>query len=501
MGLSFDIFSEAKELGIPVVTTLHDFYYICPAVNLLKDGETYCGGNCSDGRACLCKQQGYATQVDYVPLWQKTCRAALSGCRELVAPSENAKSVYLSLYPELEGKIRVIPHGMDVFAPDITGFGKPTEGFEYEIESAFSGDLKISGWALQKDVDSRESTVFVCLGDGAGNFRSYRAMPLCRGDVAKKKGGEKYLYCGFSVQIPDSALASGNGEIQIVIRNGGEEYRSQVSKVSGYRKREKSRRRIAFLGGLNRAKGSGIAYELITESGSKYDWYIIGGVGDAKLAALEKKNLFKTDWYKRENVISILRENEIDLVCIMSVWPETFCYTVSEAQLAGVPLLVTDLGAQGDRVRADKTGWTVSKDASAAEILSVLDGIFADEEGYARVKEATESFGHKSIGGMCLDYAALYDSIGAEPKKDFDFDSSAVYTAFVRGNADQAASDGMGDADLIRRVNELEATMNALNQSLEYRMFRFFNREKIPGKKLIKKCIGLAYRVYVKLFR
>jgi hypothetical protein len=54
---------------------------------------------------------------------------------------------------------------------------------------------------------------------------------------------------------------------------------------------------------------------------------------------------------------------------------------------------------------------------------------------------------------------------------------------------------------LIRRVNELEATLNTINQSLEYRMVKFFNREKMPGKKLIKWCIGFAYRVYLKFFR
>ena len=67
--------------------------------------------------------------------------------------------------------------------------------------------------------------------------------------------------------------------------------------------------------------------------------------------------------------------------------------------------------------------------------------------------------------------------------------------------AEESGITGFSDGMLIRRVNELEATLNTIEQSLEYRMVKFFNRENMPFKKQIKWLIGFAYRVYLKFFR
>ena len=50
----------------------------------------------------------------------------------------------------------------------------------------------------------------------------------------------------------------------------------------------------------------------------------------------------------------------IDLICILPVWHETFCYTLSEAVMCGIPVVVTDTGAVADRVRKYQYGWVVS---------------------------------------------------------------------------------------------------------------------------------------------
>jgi hypothetical protein len=101
---------------------------------------------------------------------------------------------------------------------------------------------------------------------------------------------------------------------------------------------------------------------------------------------------------------------------------------------------------------------------------------------------------------MCRDYEQLYIPFQKLGRQDA-FDTKAVFSAYAMGQAESTGMTGFSDGMLIRRVNELEATLNTINQSLEYRMVKFFNREKMPGKKLIKWCIGFAYRVYLKFFR
>ncbi len=500
-GLSFDIFSLAKEMGIPLVATMHDFYMVCPTITLLQNGNAYCGACSKDCVGCLNHEIGYTKQVDYLPLWREKCMEALNACDALVVPSQAVKDITSRVYPELASRIRVVEHGMDPFPQEIDTFRKgATQGLEYRIEHAFEKDYTISGWVLQKDTDCRYNEVLVCLQDKNGVFGVYCAMTGGRQDVAQSRGDEKYLYSGFRVQIPDGAFASGALKLQLILRNNGQEFHSEEITVNGYKQREKNRKRIAFLGGLSKGKGSEAAYQMIAQAGGDYDWYIIGGIGDPNLITLERKNLFKTDWYKRESVVAILKQNQIDMVCILSICPETFCYTLSEAQLAGIPVLAADIGALGDRIRRDDTGWLIPPMTPAKEICGKIDSIFADREEYSRVCQNVEQFCHRSIAEMAEDYAALYSEIPAAEKTAHPFDPTEIYNAYVRCQTE--AGGGMaGDMDLIRRINELEAERNAICQTLEYRMVKFFNRENIPGKRLFKWMIGVAYRIYVKFFK
>ncbi|MBO5657371.1 MAG: glycosyltransferase, partial [Agathobacter sp.] len=267
LGLSFDVFHVTKELGITLALTLHDFYYVCPSINLLENGHTYCAGNGKDCVECLHQQCGYAKQVSCLPIWREQCRKALDACDVLIAPSESVTRIYSQIYPELEGKIRVIPHGMDVFETEITSFreGK-SYGFTFLVEHAFDQDYSISGWAYQDDRDASDSEIYVCIEDTEGHFGCYQMRLESRLDVAKTKSSDRYLYSGFHVQIPDGYFTSGELKLQLLIRNNGDEFHGEVITVSGYTKREKNRKRIAFVGGLNEAKGSQLAYQMMNQS-------------------------------------------------------------------------------------------------------------------------------------------------------------------------------------------------------------------------------------------
>lgn len=497
VGLSFDVFYIAHELGLPLTVTFHDCYYICPTEKLLKNGTTFCGGECEDCAGCLNSQLGYARQVDYLPLWRKKCQEVLAFCDVLVAPSESAKAVYANIYPDMASKIRVVPHGMDPFVNEPTAFREATPGFACTIEHAFAGDYSISGWAYQQDKDCSTMETSVRIEDGEGNRGEYRGVQTLRTDVSEAKGNKLYRNSGFHIPIPDSYFASGDLKLQIVMRSGEEEFCSDVHTVRGYKKREYEKKRIAFLGGLYAGKGSQLAYQMITQSGSKYDWYLIGGLGDPSLVTLTAKNVRKIGWYPREAVTDLLRQNRIDLVCILPILAETFCYTLSEAELAGVPALVTDIGATGERIRTEQAGWFIPVNSNAAEALAALDGIFADEAALTATREHLAAFTHRSIKEMCGEYSEIYRSFPCAQKTDGDFDKQLLYNGFVMG---QGGSCGEGaDMDLLQRINELEATLQIINQSLSYRLVKFLNRQKLPFKSQIKKLIGFAYRMYRKI--
>ncbi|MDE5872410.1 MAG: glycosyltransferase, partial [Lachnospiraceae bacterium] len=114
--MSFDLFYLAHERNIPIAVTLHDYYYICPNVKLYSIEKGYCSGRCDDGECakCLKDNKNVATKRNYLNKWRYECKKVLDLSDVIVSPSEAAKKIYASIYPELENKITVIEHATEI---------------------------------------------------------------------------------------------------------------------------------------------------------------------------------------------------------------------------------------------------------------------------------------------------------------------------------------------------------------------------------------------------
>ena len=87
------------------------------------------------------------------------------------------------------------------------------------------------------------------------------------------------------------------------------------------------------------------------------------------------KGIRKTGKFSRDELADHIENNDIDIIFIPSVWPETFSYTTEEAMKTGLPVAVFDIGAPAERVRNYSKGLIISKiDASTAleEIITFL---------------------------------------------------------------------------------------------------------------------------------
>ncbi len=90
---------------------------------------------------------------------------------------------------------------------------------------------------------------------------------------------------------------------------------------------------------------------------------------------LIKKKLHKTGLYEREELPGLLDRYCIDIVCILPILSETYCYTLSEAVARGIPVIATDIGALGDRVKSMNCGWLVSPQNTYTETLDIIKRI------------------------------------------------------------------------------------------------------------------------------
>lgn len=109
------------------------------------------------------------------------------------------------------------------------------------------------------------------------------------------------------------------------------------------------------------------------------EWHVFGdaaahGFPDGATAALGSAaaSLRLHGRYVRDEIAARLADAAIDVTLLLSPWPETFAYTLSESWAAGVPAIVRDLGAPAERVRASGAGIVVAGAGEAAGTLRRL---------------------------------------------------------------------------------------------------------------------------------
>jgi glycosyltransferase involved in cell wall biosynthesis len=99
----------ARELGLPYILTLTDFWFICPKIFLQTSSGTLCSGP-EGGEVCsrLCPELGSKLIGDRL----ETAKDILSGANAVIAPSRFVAALFKKEFPDL--KISLIHHGMDL---------------------------------------------------------------------------------------------------------------------------------------------------------------------------------------------------------------------------------------------------------------------------------------------------------------------------------------------------------------------------------------------------
>ena len=426
-GMSLDIFNVAHAHNIPLVSTLHDYYTICPTIKMLDYNGNICIGrdNNLKCKECLWKQCKISKKnSEYIKLWRGIHKNVLMLCDIIFVPSKAAKKIILLYYPELESKMQVVEHGLNTIEGCVEKkrrlhyTNKINYHFEH-IPNLKKGIYRIEGWAYLEDFESRNSKIYIYITDSNKNVKYLPAYKIERLDVAKN--GNQYLYSGFYVEIPQKELAIGMVKIQVVIENSGIHWTDgNMIRIHNTIIPKKSRLNVAFVGGMSPAKGSRIAYNLIKHSKKDITWYIMGGIGDKDLEALQQENLIKIGWYEREQLTDLMKFYNIDLVCILPTWAETFCYTLSESWLCNIPVIASDLGAVGERVKKVGGGWIVNGNSSYEEILKIIESLDRDSEQYLKMKERISHINIRPLEEMADDYYTFYEMLLVGNKPTYD---------------------------------------------------------------------------------
>lgn len=214
--------------------------------------------------------------------------------------------------------------------------------------------------------------------------------------------------------------------------------------------------RVAFIGDISNYKGGFEIYNLIQRDRSQFEWYIMGGIGYPDLVDFEQENLTKTGWYKHYEIYDLLKLHEIDIVCILSIFEETFCYTLSEAIAMGIPVIVKRVGALGDRTEKMQCGWVIPRDADADEIYALLCKINNNREEYNLMKDKINSLYNRNIEDMGKEYDEVYQLIHAKRR----IQKLQLMLGYVHSNKEEFEDNSEYRLEDISRLEEAEKELN-----------------------------------------
>ncbi len=221
---------------------------------------------------------------------------------------------------------------------------------------------------------------------------------------------------------------------------------------------------VGLIGNNTIEKGSLIYREAIPGSGREIRWFAFGNLTPRP----ERGKVWISGPYQREALPGMLAEKEIDVICMLPVIPETFSYTLSEAWKGGIPVIGTELGAIGERIRETGAGWVLRRDDGAEELLSLLRRIAKHPEELAEKKARAAGVRVRTAAEMGQDYFAVYE--GLMRPRACKTELWPEIASLVQEREDEEPAVNQSARELMHLLRAREAELAAIKATRGYRM-------------------------------
>jgi glycosyltransferase involved in cell wall biosynthesis len=132
--------------------------------------------------------------------------------------------------------------------------------------------------------------------------------------------------------------------------------------------------RVCIVGAIGVEKGYEILLECARDAADRdlpLEFIVVGHtIDDARL--LDTGRVFVTGEFQPAEATSLIQAQDARLAWLPSLWPETWCFALSEAWRAGLRVVAFDLGAQAERIRETGHGVLLPLGLPPSSINSVL---------------------------------------------------------------------------------------------------------------------------------
>lgn len=429
--LSFDIFDVAKQHNTSVIMTCHDYYCVSPSIGLLDSQYRIIEKNTiteNEWRNTLKYWVDIYTGIDYISVWQKTWEKYLLQCAKIVVPDISVKRCIVEYYPSINELIEVIPHGYDFDEPVVnTHFNKGIASKIEKIKYTALGCV-VNGWVLVDDKDDSIEQIYVSV-DGKNSDNYIPTSISIRRDVVGKTGAYGIQFVAL---IPRSLLNYALKFNLIIYTQKSTYMKKDVFKLNK-KLNDKETLNVAFVGGINKQKGGDIIESLLKKKIKNINYYVFGTIGSEALADVEYSNVYKFGTYSPKDLPRLMKLYDIDVVCILSIGPETFSYTLSEVLICGIPVIVTDVGALGERTKDASYAWKVSVDNACNEVAEILQNLVRDRSALENKQNKVSEARIESISNMIDKYKELYSGYYKNSREDININENAeiLYMNYV----------------------------------------------------------------------
>lgn len=173
-------------------------------------------------------------------------------------------------------------------------------------------------------------------------------------------------------------------------------------------------KKIAILcpGHLTSAKGLDLILQLLSldrERGQHFEFHFLGSP-EKNLSAAAALGGIVHGRYDRENLPRILGQIRPSFAIIGSIWPETYCHTLTESWAAGIPVFASNVGTLRERVEKHGGGWLLDYTDPEKWYRQMVE-IVATNGAWEDKKREIEKIPRCTVDEMSNDYQSLYKSV------------------------------------------------------------------------------------------
>jgi glycosyltransferase involved in cell wall biosynthesis len=167
--------------------------------------------------------------------------------------------------------------------------------------------------------------------------------------------------------------------------------------------------RFGFIGNLTNQKGVNVLIAAFHRAVRRIpcELHLWGALNYHDIVLGNTPHLYYNGSYSRDEVGAIA--GQVDVGVIPSIFPETFCYTLSELASAGLPCLVADIGSLGERVDHGANGWK----AAPGDIKAWEESLVTLASEPQRIDSLSSLPAVRPVSEMCADYDRLYADVGS----------------------------------------------------------------------------------------